>query len=188
MKILKRPLLLARELIKTSVSHGDAVIDATAGNGHDTLFLAGLVGEQGKVYAFDLREEAISITRERLNQAQLLSRVNLICAGHENISTYVHVNISAAMFNLGYLPGSDHLFITRPETTLAALSGCLAKVNPGGIITLVLYSGHTGGDDEKKAVVDFCRQLPQDIFAVSLYEMINWANHPPALLAVEKKN
>jgi len=187
MKILKKPLLLARELIRLSVTPGDAVVDATAGNGHDTLFLAELVGDRGAVYAFDIQQDAISRTTERLLQAQMLSRVQLICSGHENIAYYVKENVSAVMFNLGYLPGRDHRFVTKPETTLTALQASLNIIKPGGIITLVLYSGHPGGEEEKVAVINYSRHLPQEDFAVSLFEMINWSNHPPALLAIEKK-
>ena len=187
MKILKKPLLLARELIKMSVTPGDTVVDATAGNGNDTLFLAELVGDRGKVYAFDIQQEAIIRTRERLLQAQMLSRVQLICSGHEHMGGIINENVTAVMFNLGYLPGRDHSFVTKPDTTLAALQASLNIVKSGGVITLVLYSGHPGGEVEKELIIDHCRRLQQDDFAVSLFEMINWSNHPPALLAIEKK-
>ena len=187
MQILKKPLLLARELIARCVSPGDVVVDATAGNGHDTLFLAELVGEEGKVYAFDIQDQAISETTRRLADAHLLSRVHLICSGHENMAFYVKEKISAVMFNLGYLPGKNHKLVTRAETTLTAIKTSLEKLNPGGVITLVLYSGHTGGKEEKNAIIDYCSMLNQNFFTVFLYEMINWTNHPPALLTIERK-
>jgi len=186
--VLKKPLLMAQELIARCVSPGDVVVDATAGNGHDTLFLAELVGDQGKVYSFDIQDEAISKTTQKLIDARLLSRVHLIYSGHENIAFYVKEKVSAVMFNLGYLPGKNHLLVTRPDTTLSALKASLEKLRFGGVITLVLYSGHTGGEEEKKTIIDYCSKLDQGRFTVFLYEMINWKNYPPALLSIEKHN
>ena len=44
---------------------GDHVIDATCGNGHDTLFLAKCVDLErgGKVFAFDIQEKALLTTK-----------------------------------------------------------------------------------------------------------------------------
>lgn len=186
MAIIKKPLLMAQKLISGCVSPGDVVVDATAGNGYDTLFLAGLVGERGKVYSFDIQNEAISQTTRKLHKNSLLPRVHLICSGHEKMADYVKENVSAVMFNLGYLPGTDRSLITRPETTLPALEASLERLVPGGMITIVLYSGHPGGGEEKKRILDYCSRLHQDIFDVLLYEMFNWSNHPPALVAIEK--
>lgn len=186
MHILKKPLLMAQEIIARCVSPGDVVVDATAGNGNDTLFLAELVGDRGKVYSFDIQDEAINRTTRRLRKARLLSRVNLICSGHEKMAIYIKENISAAMFNLGYLPGKKHQLVTRPETTLIALKAGLEKLKPGGVITLVLYSGHAGGEEEKNAIINYCSTLSQEFYTVLLYEMINWVNHPPALVSIEK--
>lgn len=187
MTTIKKPLLMARELVSGYVSPGDTVVDATAGNGYDTLFLAELVGEQGKVYSFDIQSEAISRTTSKLLDANLLPRVRLICSGHENLASYLKEKVSAVMFNLGYLPGSDHSLVTRPETTLTALKASLEKLTPGGIITIVLYSGHAGGEEEKKIILDYCSKLDQNFYTVLFYGMINWKNHPPSLLAIEKK-
>ncbi|MDD3298972.1 MAG: rRNA methyltransferase, partial [Firmicutes bacterium] len=56
---------IIRSIVKGVVSEGDLTVDATAGNGHDTLFFASLVGEKGAVYAFDIQQRALDITRER---------------------------------------------------------------------------------------------------------------------------
>ncbi len=187
MPTIKKPLLMAQKLIIGSVSPGDTVVDATAGNGNDTLFLARLVGEGGKVYSFDIQREAILRTTDRLLDAGLLSRVRLICSGHEEIAGYVRESVSAVMFNLGYLPGKDHSLVTKAETTLPALETSLERLNPGGVITIMLYSGHPGGEEEKGKVLHYCSMLNQDFFDVLLYETINWSNHPPVLVAIEKK-
>ena len=56
---LERVLPFSKSLLEKIVSAGETVIDATAGNGYDTLFLAKLVGESGKVFSFDVQQEAI---------------------------------------------------------------------------------------------------------------------------------
>lgn len=114
MKLLPKAVDEAREVISKVVKKGDVAVDATAGNGLDTLFLAKLVGESGRVYAFDIQKEALENTRQRLQKEDLLSRVELIRAGHENMEEYVPGHVSAVMFNLGYLPGGNHRVITRP--------------------------------------------------------------------------
>lgn len=187
MAVIKKPLLMAQNIISGCVFPGDVVVDATAGNGYDTLFLARLVGNQGKVYSFDIQDEAIARTTDKLHKEGLLSRVRLIRSGHERVADYVKEKISAAMFNLGYLPGTDRQVVTRPETTLPALETCLERLKPGGIATVVLYSGHPGGMEEKERILHYCSRLRRDTFDVLLYEMMNWPNHPPVLVAIEKR-
>ena len=109
MTIVVKSLQMAKRYISACVSEGEQVVDATCGNGRDTLFLAELVGEKGKVFSFDIQAEALSKTRRLLEANNLLSRVHLIQSGHEHIQDYVHGKIAAVMFNLGYLPGDIKL-------------------------------------------------------------------------------
>lgn len=51
------------QFLKNYVSPGDICIDATAGRGMDTLFLCKLVGENGKVFSFDIQAQAIKAGR-----------------------------------------------------------------------------------------------------------------------------
>src|SRR5690606_3119323 len=102
---------------------GMVAVDATAGNGYDTVFLAGRVGPTGRVYAFDIQEEALRETRARITEQGLADRVELIHAGHERLLEYVNGPINAMVFNLGYRPRGDKRVITRPETTIEALKG-----------------------------------------------------------------
>lgn len=140
---------------------GDRAVDATAGNGHDTLFLARQVGGQGQVWAFDVQSQALAATRKRLQQAGLADRVNLVHAGHQALSRHLPATtlgqVKAVVFNLGYLPGGDHALITRPETTLAALNSAWEALAPAGVISLMIYRGHPGGAAEFDAVADWCR-------------------------------
>lgn len=135
---------------------GDRAVDATAGNGHDTLFLARAVGPAGGVLALDRQEAAIAATRDRLRAAGLEARVRLRRAGHEGLVARAPAGwpgrVRALLFNLGYLPGGDRGIRTRPATTLAALDAALELLAPGGRLAVVAYPGHPGGGEEADAV------------------------------------
>ncbi|AZR73811.1 hypothetical protein BBF96_10690 [Anoxybacter fermentans] len=182
-------LQYSHQLIKTRVQPGDLVVDATAGNGHDTLLLAQLVGPKGKVYSYDIQACALKETRHRLQKAGLLERVKLIHRGHETMDQDLAPgqSIKAVMFNLGYLPGGNHSIITKPDTTIQALKIALKHLLPRGLITIVAYHGHPGGKNELSALVKYLSTLDQYNFDVLQYQFINQVNQPPILFAIEKK-
>ncbi len=142
---------------------GSLVVDATAGNGSDTLFLAEQVGEAGKVYAMDIQASAIEMTRSRLQSAFMLGRVNLICADHSDIfNTFAYSikgSIDLICFNLGYLPGGDHDITTRPASTIPALLDSLKLLHPRGALSVMAYRGHPGAAVEAAEVEQFFKQL-----------------------------
>lgn len=183
---LERVLQYARTLLKSTVGDGDIAVDATAGNGHDTLFLAELVGDDGFVYAFDVQKQAVDATLHRLLDNALEHRALVLKDGHENVAKYVDKPVSAAIFNLGYLPGSDHEVITRPNTTIQSLESLLKLLKVGGIIVLVIYHGHEGGKEERDEVIRFVSRLPQKYVHVLRYEFLNQKNDPPFVIALEK--
>ena len=92
---MKRPLEMAHDFLAEVVTKEDIVVDATMGNGHDTLFLAKLAK---KVYAFDIQEQALEKTQERLNQAGM-TNAKLILQGHETLDQFV-TEAKAGIFNL----------------------------------------------------------------------------------------
>ena len=183
---LQRVLQYAQHLLKDSVEEGDTVVDATAGNGHDTLFLAQLVGDNGQVYAFDVQKSAVDATLHRLLDNGLEHRALVLHTGHEEIAKHVQKPVAAAIFNLGYLPGSDHDIITKPNTTIQAIQALLDLLKVGGIIVLVIYHGHEGGKEERDAVIDYVSKLPQKFVHVLRYEFLNQQNDPPFIIALEK--
>ncbi|MCW1923065.1 methyltransferase domain-containing protein [Luteolibacter arcticus] len=165
MTVPERPTARAHREVASVLREGDVAIDATAGNGHDTVFLAGLVGPTGKVIAFDVQEQAIASTRERLAAEGLLERVELVHASHAAMHAYAGpASVTAAMFNLGYLPGGDHELITRTEETLQGLEAAVGVLKPGGLLTIVCYPGHAGGDDESAAVVAWAEKHGAEVF------------------------
>ena len=119
----------AEELQREAIGEGMAVIDATMGNGGDTERLCQLVGETGRVYAFDVQAQAVENTRARLTEAGLIGRAQLNLAGHERVLEFVHEPVDAVVFNLGWLPGAEHGVTTRVDTTLAAVNAALAAFN-----------------------------------------------------------
>ena len=183
---LERVLQYAQTLLKSAVDEGDIAVDATAGNGHDTLFLAQLVGDYGYVYAFDVQKQAVDATLHRLLDNALEHRALVLKDGHENVAKYVNKPVAGAIFNLGYLPGSDHEVITRPNTTIQALESLLKLLKIGGIIVLVIYHGHEGGKEERDEVIRFVSELPQKYIHVLRYEFLNQKNDPPFVIALEK--
>ncbi|MGB1130631.1 MAG: class I SAM-dependent methyltransferase [Haloferula sp.] len=152
----ERPTAAAHRVVKEAVKPGEMVVDATAGNGHDTLFLAEWVGPTGKVVAFDIQQAAIESTRRRLDKAGVVDRVDLHGESHTHMAQRVERGgVAAVMFNLGYLPGADHALITQTEETLLALETAVALLRSGGVVTVVCYPGHEGGDREAAAVVEW---------------------------------
>jgi predicted methyltransferase len=183
---LERVIQYAQSLLKMSITEGDIAVDATAGNGHDTLFLANLVGDDGYVYAFDIQKEAVDATLHRLLDNALEHRAIVLKDGHENVAKYVTKPVAGAIFNLGYLPGSNHNLVTKPNTTIQALESLLKLLKVGGIIVLVIYHGHEGGKEERDGILHFVSNLPQKYIHVLRYEFINQKNDPPFIIALEK--
>lgn len=183
---LERVIQYAQSLLKMAITEGDIAVDATAGNGHDTLFLANLVGDDGYVYAFDVQKEAVDATLHRLLDNALEHRAIVLNDGHENVAKYVTKPVAGAIFNLGYLPGSNHAIVTKSNTTIQSLESLLKLVKVGGMIVLVVYHGHEGGKQERDEVIQFVSDLPQKYIHVLRYEFINQKNDPPFIIALEK--
>ena len=178
---MKRPLEMAHDFLAQVITQEDIVIDATMGNGHDTLFLAKLAKQ---VYAFDIQEQALEKTSQRLQEAGL-TNAELILQGHETVDQFV-TEVKAAIFNLGYLPSADKSIITQPQTTLEALEKLCQMLIKGGRIAIMIYYGHEGGDIERDAVLDFVSQLPQQEYTATIYRTLNQINNPPFLVMIEK--
>ena len=178
---MKKPLEMAHDFLTQVIIKDDIVVDATMGNGHDTLFLAKLAKQ---VYAFDIQEQALEKTNKRL-QAAGLTNVQLILQGHETVDQFVS-ELKAAIFNLGYLPSADKSIITRPHTTIEALEKLCHMLVKGGRIAIMIYYGHEGGDLEKDAVLNYVSQLPQQEYTATIYRTLNQVNNPPFLVMIEK--
>lgn len=188
--MLKRVIPYAHTLLKELVQVGDTVIDATCGNGHDTLVLSECVAETGTVYGFDIQAQALEETRRRLTVHNQPERL-LIQDSHANLLNHLKVqdyhNITAAIFNLGYLPGGDKSIITTPQSTLDAVQVILEHLKKGGLLILVIYHGHEGGSDERDQLLTYVQSLEQKDYDVLQYGFVNQKNNPPFIIAIEKK-
>ena len=177
----------AAEMIERALYPGATALDATLGNGHDALWLCELVGETGRVYGFDVQEEAVARSRARLEGAGVANRATLILDGHENLGKYVEAgSVDAAMFNLGWLPGAPHGVTTRTETTLRAVDAALAALRPEGVLTVCVYPGHAEGARERDALLGWAKGLNGREYDVMLRAYHNQENDPPLMIAVKK--
>jgi predicted methyltransferase len=164
-------------------------VDATAGNGHDSLLLAELVGPEGTVLAFEPQAQALARTQAALEAAGLRAQVRLLNTGHENMAAWLPpaTPVSAAIFNLGFLPGSAKDIITKPATTLAALKTLCPAIAPGGLIAIHSYSGHQGGLEESQAVLRLAAALPRKLWWVYHYHPFNKAKGQEDLILMERQ-
>jgi SAM-dependent methyltransferase len=177
---------LAHFFLRERIRAGDLVVDATCGNGQDTVLLAELVGETGRVMAFDLQESAIERTRERLKDAGLERQVELVLSGHERISGFLSEPARAFVFNLGYLPTGDRRIKTTPGSTLSALGQARELLQPSGLILISVYTGHDGGEEEWEAVKGWCEALPPGEFNVWQSRQLNRSGKAPFAILIEK--
>lgn len=178
---------IAHDVMHQIVRPGDVVIDATLGNGHDTVMLAKLVGETGHVIGFDIQADAVERTRQRLTQEGLIDRCELYAEGHQHIGDRVKLPIRAAVFNLGWLPGGDKSVTTLWETTQVAISAALSLLEKGGVCTVCAYPGHAEGDRERFALMDWLATLRPQEFNVLQHRFLNAGPGAPECFVIQKQ-
>ena len=184
--VLRNARHLAADYMMRTVRQGDTVVDATMGNGKDTLFLCDLVGEAGHVYAFDVQPEAVERTRERVRDAGCEARTTLLLAGHETMAEHVKCRVQAVMFNLGWLPGAEHIVTTKTDTTLKAVRAALDLIAPGGIVTVCVYPGHEEGTRELDALRTYVSSLSVRTFNVLHHSFVNASSQTPQLFLIQR--
>lgn len=177
---------LAHNLISIKLKSIKCGIDATCGNGHDTLFLSGLCRTSGIIYSFDIQEEALRNTAIALEKNNLINNVKIIHAGHENILKHIDLEVDVIMFNLGYLPNSDRKISTSYDTTIIALESCLKILREKGIISIICYPKHNSGFEEMVYVKQWIRDLSKSEFNVNEYSSENSDRTTPILYVIER--
>ena len=174
-----------RHFMTLQVKPGDVCIDATVGNGHDTEYLARLVGDEGKVIGFDIQKDALDSAALQLGN--LLSRTELHLESHENMDKYAEEGtISLIVFNFGYMPGGDHSVATRKETSIPAVKKGLQLLRKGGVMVLCVYSGGDSGFEERDAVLNFAAGLNPKDYLVMKTDYYNRRNNPPIPVVIVK--
>ncbi|MCR3955753.1 MAG: class I SAM-dependent methyltransferase [Gudongella sp.] len=172
-------------LMERFVSEGKVCVDGTVGNGHDACKLAGLVGESGFVYGFDIQAEAIVSSQTLIESRGLENRVRLIQDTHENMEIHVPDQIDFIIYNLGYLPGGDKTIRTESNAIIKSMEKSLRIMKPGAVMLVTAYRGHQGGLDEYIAVKKYLRSLPQRSYNVFEFSFINQKNNPPITIGLE---
>ena len=165
--------------IMQHISEGDTVVDFTMGNGNDTLFLSTTVGEEGKVYAFDIQPLALESTEAHLTECGAPKNYTLICDSHHNVRNYVTEPIKAGIFNLGYLPRSGNKAkTTMRETTMPAVRAALELLAPDGVLIVAIYPGHEEGALEGDMLREYFKTLSKYRICPSEFRILNSPDSP----------
>lgn len=152
-------------------------IDATAGNGHDSFFLAPLVNS---LHVFDIQEKALNATKEKLKHFNHISyHLRSHCSFPEIIKPQ---SVSLIVYNLGYLPGGNKEIATQAHTTLKSIKNALELISDDGLISITLYPGHNEGKEEQNIILDFVKNLDKKIWTVSFHSWINRQLAPNVVL------
>lgn len=152
----KTILNYVHNLIDSYIKNNDIVIDATTGNGNDTLYLSKVV-ENGKVFGFDIQKEAINNTKNLLDNNNC-HNYELFLDSHSKMSTYLDSylgKVSLVLFNLGYLPNGDKTITTNYETTIQAIEEAFKLIHKMGMILVVIYPGHENGKIESDKIHEY---------------------------------
>ncbi len=177
---------LHKHFILEHLGKGDVAVDFTMGNGNDTLFLSRSVGDEGRVYAFDIQEEALESTRRHLEENDAPQNYTLICASHHRVKEFVKEPIKVGMFNLGYLPRSGRKALyTMRETTMPAVEAAIELLAPDGALIIAIYPGHEEGALEGDMLREYFKTLSRFKICASEFHILNSPTSPYFFL-VEK--
>jgi hypothetical protein len=182
---------LNHDKLHTVLHSGDCVIDATAGNGHDTAYLARLIGPSGELHAIDLQAAALASTRQRLATESISMEVQYRHGDHADILQKLRPKLAnrvhACVFNLGYLPGADKTITTTRNSTLRALDAAIPLLTISGVLSITCYPGHPEGAAEAEGVTDWANtQVDAKIFTLETYQNSGTKRPSPFLLWLRK--
>lgn len=178
--------IFQRMLMEKSLGAGDVVIDATLGNGNDSLILLDLIGPTGFLYGFDIQREAVEETETRLKAAGH-DNFNLFCESHETMSQLISQPVQGIVFNLGYLPTGNKSCTTHWESTRRAIDQGMALLLPNGFISVMTYPGHESGCEEDEALQAHFSTIDQKKFQIAQMQFLNQKNNPPKLYWLTKR-
>mgnify|MGYP004704313591 CR=1 FL=1 len=184
---LKTATQINRVFLERFCFPGMRAIDATLGKGNDTLMLLELGHPDGKVYGFDIQEEAIRLTESKLAHLDR-NRYELFHTGHEHIVDKVLESVDLAIFNLGYLPTGDKGITTMTETTTCGIGQAFDRLKVGGLLIVTVYPGHEEGAREASAIGVWLSGQPQQVADVLHFQFVNHQNAPPQTYILEKRS
>jgi SAM-dependent methyltransferase len=182
---------LAHDYWRHLVAAGDCVIDATCGNGHDSLLLAqlALTPDAGRLYALDIQPQAIAAAQMLVSGAlppAIVERIAFCLQSHAEFPADIApASVKLIVYNLGYLPGGDKAITTSVESTVASILAAQELLLPGGVISITCYPGHAEGAREEDFLISHTRQLPPQLWSCTWQRWIN-RRHAPSLLLLQK--
>ena len=177
---------VVHDFLRRQVKPGAFCIDATAGKGRDTALLCRLVGEGGRVIAFDVQQDAVDQTRVLLEAEGL--RAEVVLDSHANMARYAAPeSVDCIVFNFGRLPGGDPHIFTTADTSLPAIDAGLSLLRPGGVMALAIYYGKENGYDEKNAILEHLKSLNDRVFTVLACDWLNRKHDPPLPIFIWKE-
>lgn len=180
-------LSVAHKFIRENVAEGDLCIDATMGRGRDTALLCELVGESGKVLAFDIQSDALDSTARYLAERGLSDRARLILDSHQNMHLYAQPESAALIdFNLGWLPGGDHSIFTHAPSTIAAIESGLELLRAGGVMSICVYYGGESGYEERDTLLPWLETLDDRKYTVIISRFANRRGDVPINVFIYK--
>lgn len=141
--------LLAHDLLLEHINQDSVIVDATTGNGHDTLFLASRVKQ---VYAYDVLSEAITSSK---NLTKDYSNITYFHKSHASLTKDIK-HYDGIIFNLGYLPGGNKNLTTTLSSTMKTITAI--HQNKQGFVLVVAYPGHDEGLKELVFIQNFLDQ------------------------------
>ncbi len=178
---------LQKSFILAHLKPGDVAVDYTMGNGHDTEFLSKTVGENGKVYAFDIQQNALNSSAKNLAKSGCPHNYTLYLASHHRVKEFVHEKVRAGMFNLGYLPGSGKKELTTMRsTTLPAVRYAIEMLGADAILLVAVYPGHPEGAAEGRELTEYFETLSRFKYSIAQFRMVN-SPESPFFFVIETK-
>lgn len=167
------------DYLERHVTKQDLVIDATVGNGFDTVLLSKLALH---VIGFDIQAIAIETTQRQLD-IQGCHNVTLYHQSFENIKTLQ--GYKGVVFNLGYLPHGDKNITTHVKTTLSTVQWITQQLPPDGFILITAYPGHPEGEIEANALLEWAITLDSSFISL-IYQIQNRA-YAPFNIVIERQ-
>ena len=178
---------IIKRVITETVKEGDICIDATAGRGNDTLLLCSLVGDSGRITAFDIQQDAVESTRQLLEENGVSNRADVLLKSHSEMDTLFEENtVSCITFNFGWLPKGDHTVFTKKETSIEAIEKGLRLLKSGGVMTLIIYYGRDTGFEERDAILEYLPTVDSSKYTVVEMPFVNRPNCPPIPVVIIK--
>lgn len=173
------------EIIKNINIDNKICIDATLGNGNDSLKILSNM-KNGLLIGFDIQDIALENSK-RLLEKKGFNNFKLIKDSHENLEKYVKEEVELVIFNLGYLPAADKNIVTKPKSTINAIKSSLNLLSDTGVVIVVSYLGHSGSMEERSCLEKYLKTLDQNKYLVEKREFFNQVNTPPIIYLLKKR-